>query len=165
MNKNIAAVRPGILLAMLTLLFGIGMGIGFGINEDGFQDYIAEGISAHPQLHDEKSQHKIWRYAQRAHFHATGVGAFTLALTMVVAFSGLRTRMKTLVSTLIGLGGTYALAWYSQFWLAPELGRHGAHSALITEMLTYIGVGSLLVGMLMLFAHLLLGLWQDPSAS
>ncbi len=164
MHENMRLVRPGILLSMLVLLFGIGMGVAFGVNEDGFKDYIAEGIAAHPEQHEANSPKKIWRYAQRAHFHATGVGAFTLALIMVTAFSSLSPRLKTFTSTLIGAGGLYSLAWFSNFWLAPTIGRHAAHEALITQLFVYVGVGALLLGMLLLFANLLMGLGQTKRS-
>ena len=33
---------------MQGLLFGIGLGVAFGISEDYFQQYAAQGIAAHP---------------------------------------------------------------------------------------------------------------------
>lgn len=163
MDNQLLAVRPGIILAMLVLMFGITMGMGFGLNEDGFKDHIQSGIDAHPQLHDQKSPGKIWRYAQRAHFHATGIGAFTLALIMVTAFTSMKDRLKTITSTLIGMGGFYSLAWYTQFLLAPDLGRHAAHEAFITKLIVDVSIAALLAGMLMLFAHLLFGFGHAPG--
>jgi len=110
MLNDIAPVRLGLILSMVTLLFGIGMGVVFGVNEDGVRDYIKDGIAAHAQLHDQQSQSKIWRYAQRAHFHATGVGAFTLAMILLVGATPMARRFKAAVSTLIGVGSFYSLA-------------------------------------------------------
>ena len=78
MINDISILRVGLILSMLTLIFGVSMGVMFGANEDGVKGFIAEEIATHPAVHDEKSQSKIWRYAQRAHFHATGVSAFAL---------------------------------------------------------------------------------------
>lgn len=161
MLNDIAPVRLGLILSMLTLLFGIGMGVVFGVNEDGVQDYIKDGIAAHPQLHDQQSQSKIWRYAQRAHFHATGVGAFTLGMILLVGATPMTRRFKAAVSTLIGIGSFYSLAWLSMFLLAPSLGRGAAHDALATELITKVTVGSLLLGVALLLLHLLFGLGRE----
>ena len=161
MNNVLKNVRPGLALAILTLVFGIVMGISFGANEAGYEKWIAQGIAAHPELHDADSPGKIWRYAQRAHFHATGIAAFSLGLILVVALSGLRTKLKKITSTLIGLSGFYPLAWFSTFYLSPGLGRDAAHSAPITEIFVLIGVGGLLSGLGILIAHLLFDCWGD----
>lgn len=165
MLNDIAPVRLGLILSMLTLLFGIGLGVVFGINEDGVQDYIRDGIAAHAQLHDQQSQSKIWRYAQRAHFHATGVGAFTLAMILLVGVMPMTRRFKAATSTLIGIGSFYSLAWLSMFLLAPSLGRGAAHDALVTALITKVTVGSLLLGVAILFLHLLFGFGRERLGS
>lgn len=165
MLNDIAPVRLGLILSMLTLLFGIGLGVVFGINEDGVQDYIRDGIAAHAQLHDQQSQSKIWRYAQRAHFHATGVGAFTLAMILLVGVMPMTRRFKAATSTLIGIGSFYSLAWLSMFLLAPSLGRGAAHDALVTGLITKVTVGSLLLGVAILFLHLLFGFGRERLGS
>jgi hypothetical protein len=137
------------------------MGVSFGVNEDAYKDYIASEIQAHPEVHDEKSQSKIWRYAQRAHFHSTGIAAFSLGLVILVMVSGMKTRLKTVSSFLVGLGGLYPLSWFTMFMLAPSIGRGPAHDYFLTELFTYIGVGGLLLGMLILIGNLFLGLFQE----
>jgi len=148
---------------VLGLLFGIGLGIAFGVYEDGFKDYIAEGIAANPQLHDAKSSAKIWRYVQRAHFHATGIAAFSLGLLILTALSDLKDRLKGPTSILIGLSSFYAMGWFNMFLLAPEIGRDAAHGAFMTELYTYVGVGGLLAGMGILLGNVFLGLFRAPE--
>lgn len=48
-----------------------------------FETYVTQGIAAHPELHDAKSPEKIWCYVQRAHFHATGIAAFSIGLLLL----------------------------------------------------------------------------------
>ncbi len=72
-NSGLISIRTASVLVMAGLLFGIVMGIGFGVNEDYFKDYINRGIAANPEVHDQKSAAKTWRYAQRAHFHSTSL--------------------------------------------------------------------------------------------
>ncbi len=154
-------VRIGLRITLLLLIFGIGMGIAFGVFEDSFKDYIAQGIAANPELHDQKSQSKIWRYAQRAHFHATGIGAFSLVLMLLVLFSSLKDSLKAIASVLISLVGLYPLAWFTMFWLSPSLGRSAAHEHIVTELLTYIGTGGLLLGLAILIGNIFFGLKDD----
>ena len=155
MMNDFASLKPGLLLALLTLVFGIGMGILFGANEDGVKGYISDGIAAHQELHDANSESKIWRYAQRAHFHATGVSAFALVLILLTGLTSLSARMKLVTATLIGIGSFYPLSWFSMFLLSPSLGRDGAHHAFLTQAITFISVASLCVGLVLVISGLL----------
>ncbi len=161
MRAELNIVKPGLLLAMLGLLFGIGMGVAFGLFEDSFKDFIAQGIAANPGVHDAKSSGKIWRYAQRAHFHGAAIASFAMVLILFVMASDMKAGMKRVSAILIGMSSAYPLAWYSMFWLAPQMGRSAAHGHIITESLTYVGVGALLLGLAILCANLFLGLFAD----
>lgn len=161
MNEEMKSLKIGLFLVMLTLLFGIALGVVFGLAEDSVKSYIAEGVAMYPDLHDEDSNSKIWRYAQRAHFHATGIAAFSIGLILLIMFSSLKRNLKTLASFLVGLGGLYPLSWFTMFILAPSMGRGPAHHHIVTELLTYIGVGSLLVGFFILCGNLFLGMFQE----
>jgi len=160
---EINLIKPGLALVMLGLLFGIGMGVGFGVNEDFFKDMIAQGIAAHPQVHDGNSAAKIWRYAQRAHFHATGIAAFSLALLVWVLMSSLKPQLKRVASVLIGLSALYPLAWFTMFVKAPAIGRDAAHHHIVTELLVYVGTGGLLLGFAILAGNLFLGLFTEQG--
>ena len=94
MGEAYKPIKLGLALVLLGLLFGIGLGISFGVREEAFEDYIAEGIAAHPEVHDAKSADKIWRYAQRAHFHATGIAAFSIGLLLLLAGSNMVAWLK-----------------------------------------------------------------------
>jgi hypothetical protein len=159
LNQNFKSVRLGAALTLAGLSIGIGLGVAFGLFEEAFKGFIADGIKAYPQVHDAASKDKIWRYVQRAHFHATGVGGFSLGLIFLITVSSLRDPIKRIAATLIGLGSLYPLAWLNMFFWAPKIGREPAHSQFITETLTYIGVGGLLAGMAILFANLFFDHW------
>ncbi len=163
MNNEVKKVKTGLFLVMLALLFGIGLGVSFGVAEDSVQSYISDGIASHPDVHDDKSQSKIWRYAQRAHFHATGIAAFSIGLVLLIMMSSLKEKLKKISSILVGLGGLYPLSWFSMFILAPSMGRSAAHHHVITEMFTYVGVGGLLLGIVILCANLFLDMFQEEG--
>lgn len=164
MHEELKAVKIGLFFVMLTLIFGIGMGVIFGVAENQVHHFIANGVDAHPELHDEFSKKKIWRFSQRSHFHATGIAAFSIGLVLLIMVSSLKRSMKTAAAFFIGLGGLYPLSWFSMFLLAPSLGRSAAHHHILTELLVYIGVGGLLLGIAILSANLFLGLFGEAKA-
>ncbi len=163
MSADLSTVKAGLAIVLLGLFFSVALGISFGVNEDAFKDYVAEGIAAHPDVHDAKSQDKIWRYAQRTHFHAGGIAAFCLGLIILVMFSDLKPRLQRASSILIGLGSFYPLAWLSMFFLAPSMGRGAAHDHIVTELFTYVGVGGILLGSFFLLGNLFLGLFKGTD--
>jgi len=163
MSIQLSVIKPGLALVLIGLAFGIALGVGFGINEDAFKDYISEGIAAHPDVHDAKSQDKIWRYAQRSHFHSTGIAAFSIGLLLLVSVSNLSQKLKKATSLLIGLGFLYPFSWLTMFFLAPSLGRSAAHSHIVTELFTYVGVGCLVIGFLILVGNIFFSLLAERS--
>jgi len=157
MNNVLSPVKIGLALVLLNLAFGVTMGISFGVNEDAYQSYITAGITAHPEVLDEEGSEHIWRFAQRAHFHATGISAFSLGLVLLIALSSMKAPAKKLSAILVGLSGFYPLSWLTMFFLAPTIGSDAAHEHVLTQLFTYIGVGGLTVGFLMIAGHLFFG--------
>jgi len=157
MNDVIKPVKLGLAMVMLSLFFGVGMGVSFGVSEDTYKSYVSDNVAKYPEVHDAKSNSKIWRYAQRAHFHSSGIAAFSLGLVIITMFSSMSVGLKSWTSILIGLGGLYPLSWFSMFYFAPIIGRSAAHAHIVTEVFAYIGVGGLLLGMLMLSLNLFFG--------
>jgi len=163
MSIQLSVIKPGLALVLFGLAFGIALGVGFGINEDAFKDFVAEGITAHPDVHDAKSQDKIWRYAQRAHFHSAGIAAFSIGLLLLVSISNISQKLKKATSVLIGLGFLYPFSWLTMFLLAPSIGRSAAHSHIVTELLTYVGVGGLVIGLLILVGNIFFSFLAETS--
>ncbi len=161
MSEQLKFVRVGLALVLLGLYFGVGLGIAFGINEDSFKTYIKRGVAAHPAVQDADSNKKIWRYVLRAHFHSTGIAAFSLGLIILVVLSDMQRTYKTVSSGLIGLSGFYAFSWFSMFVLAPTIGRGPAHEHIVTQLFIFTGVGGLLAGSLILIMNLFLGKFKD----
>lgn len=163
MSSELSNVKAGLAIVLLGLFFSVALGISFGVKEDAYKDYVAAGIAAHPEVHDENSQTKIWRYAQRTHFHAGGISALCLGLIILSLFSDLRPGLQRISSILIGLGSFYPLAWLSMFFLAPSIGRAAAHEHIVTKLFTGIGVGGILLGSFFLLANLFLGLYKRSN--
>lgn len=160
-SADISTIKVGLAIVLIGLFFSVGLGISFGVNEDAYQEYVAEGIAAHPELHNASSADKIWRYALRTHFHAGGIAAFCLGLIILVMFSDLSRRLKNISSISIGLGSVYPLAWLSMFFLAPSIGRGAAHEHILTKLFTLVGVAGLLLGSFILVANLFFGFFRE----
>jgi hypothetical protein len=79
-----------------------------------------------------------------------------MGMVILVALSGLGEVRKQITAICLGLGGLYPMAWLVMFFVAPALGRKVAHHHWLVEVLTYVSVGGLLLGMLSLLAGLFL---------
>jgi len=165
MHEELKNIRVGLALVLMGLLFGVSIGISFGVNEEAYKSFIAEGVAANPAVHDANSQDKIWRYAQRVHFHATGISAFSLGLVILVMFTDLTARLKKIAAVFLGFSSLYPLSWFTMFLLAPSIGRGPAHEHVVTEIFAYAGVGGLLLGGVLLCANLFLGLFGEKPTT
>ncbi len=127
--------QVGTLLALITLLWGFGMGGVFGAFEHGIKDHLsaaaeaaAPGVYGGDEAKKKKVTAKAWVYFKRSHLHANGIGAAALAVCVLL---GTLTRAPEVVrgaSALgMGLGGLgYAIYWMLAALKAPGLGSTGA---------------------------------------
>jgi hypothetical protein len=139
-------VLPGLLLAVFTLLFGFGLGVVFGLNEEWIKSRLAASAAAAPEsvyrgdaAAIKAVLSKSWTYMQRAHLHAGSLGTAAIALTGVVLLLGVRPLILRLISLGLGAGGL----GYSVFWVwagarAPGLGSTGAAK----ESLSWLAIPS-----------------------
>lgn len=163
LNIDLKVIKVGLLITLLSLLFGVGMGVVFGANEKVFKNYISENVEANPAVHDEKSKDKIWRYVQRSHFHASGIAAYSLALLLIILFSKMKDQYKSLSSTLIGVGTLYPLSWFVMYLTAPIIGRTEAKSLILTESIVYISVTAFVIGLFMIFASIFFNMFNEKN--
>lgn len=122
------------MLGMLTLLYGFGMGIVFGLAEDsvkGTMQESADAVMAEVYKGDQDKAKavlsKAWSYQKRAHLHAGGLGAASLVLIVLLA---LATR-PTIATRTAGVMLSAGALGYSAFWMlagfaAPGLGSTDA---------------------------------------
>ncbi len=137
---------PGMLLAVLTLLFGFGLGVVFGANEDAIKGRLkASALEVRTRVyHDDDAAikaalDKSWVYVQRAHLHAGGLGAAAVGLILVAMLLGGPAALVRGVSLGLGAGGL----GYSAFWLVaafrlPVMGD----SAAAKESLAWLALPS-----------------------
>ncbi len=151
-NNNLYQIKSlwiGIVLSMITLLYGFGMGATFGVAEDkikGTLNTSAEEVFASVYKSDQAKMSKItkksWIYFKRAHLHANGMGTAALAMIILLSFSNHLKTCQVITSIALGLGGL----GYSSFWMfagmaAPGLGSTG----LAKESLTWLALPSVVL--------------------
>ena len=124
----------GLILAVLTMLFGQGMGIVFGANEDAIKDRLKDS-AAEVRItiyHGEDAAikavlDKSWAYMKRSHLHAGGMGTSALALTLLVGMLGVSRWVNTAIGVALGAGGLgYSIFWMWAGFRAPALGSTAA---------------------------------------
>lgn len=150
--------RVPFLIAILGLCGGVLIAIFFGVNEDYFKGTIDRALQSNPSIAAitdatqrkstiKKEAEKNWRYYQRYHFHATGIGAMSLGLLIVLAMLVGARRARLLAAYFISIGGAlYPFVWLFAAIYGPSIGRHAAKERF--AIFGYMG-GLFLVGALL----------------
>lgn len=144
-------------LAILSMAGGVFIAILFGVNEDMFLARIERGLEKNVKIQqivntEEKASKiksetdKNWRYYQRYHFHATGIGAMMMAMLLFLAQLNLSAKAFYPPAYLLSVGGfLYPFVWLFAGIYGPEMGRAEAKEAFV--ILGYMG-GLFLIGAL-----------------
>ena len=144
--SNMRAASLGLALAVITVLFGQGMGIVFGLNEDTIKGRLRESATtARDTVYKADDAaikavlDKSWVYMQRAHLHAGGMGTSAVVLIMLVGLLEISRRMVAAIGIGLGAGGL----GYSPYWMwagfrAPAVG--GTNAA--KESLAWLAIPS-----------------------
>lgn len=133
LTSSLRTASLGLVLAVLTILFGQGMGIVFGLNEDVIKSQLKESAAAvrvSVYMGDDAAikavLDKSWVYMQRAHLHAGGMGTTALALIVLVGLLDASRRLTMAVGLGLGAGGLgYSIFWMWPGFRAPGLGSMG----------------------------------------
>ena len=156
LHGRLVKMKIGVFFALLSLLFGFGLGGVFGAAEDSIKDHLEgqgravfETVYNGDQAKMDATRSKSWTYFKRAHLHATAIGTAALAMILLLACIGEVGRLEQVGGALLGIGSL----GYSSFWmfaglLAPGLGSTGAAK----EALRWLAVptsGACIVGLIL----------------
>lgn len=159
-RQRLHAVRFGLALGLLAVLYGWGLGVVFGVGEDWLRQGFLRNAEANRQIYLDKVKgdaeaatalikrmdETCWRYFQRAHLHAGAIGSIAIGASLLLAFLPVSPSLKLTASTLLGVGSVgYPLFWMLAALRAPALGA----TALAKESLRWLAVpsaGSLVAG-------------------
>jgi hypothetical protein len=171
-SQRLRASRWGVLLAVLTILFGFAMGVAFGAAEDSLRaglqaggDSVLDSVYGGDTAKLKAVVDKSWAYLKRAHLHGGAIGAAVLvALGLLTAL----TRPSSLVRAGLSVGMGLGAMGYSVFWLlaaraAPRLGGTG----IAKESLSWLAIpsaGLLMMGFAAVLGLTVLELFLTPAA-
>lgn len=130
LSQRLRPALPGLLLGVLTLLYGFGLGVVFGVNEDAIKARFkasAEAVKATAYKGDEAAVKLVlersWTYMKRAHLHAGGLGVNTIALSLLLVALGAAAVHTRWLSIALGAGGLgYSIYWMWAGFRAPGMG-------------------------------------------
>jgi hypothetical protein len=134
LTRSLRPGLPGLLFGILTLLFGFGLGVAFGLNEDAIKGRLkASAAAARETVYKSDDAaikpvlDKSWTYMQRAHLHAGGLGTNAIALTLLACLLSASPAVTRIIGLALGLGGLgYSVYWMWAGFLAPGLGSTSA---------------------------------------
>jgi len=173
-SKNFPSVRLGAILSLLTILFGFGVGVAFGLYEDDMKKNLkdkalmtVEADKSKPlekQIYKgdmakvDKISNKSFKYLIRAHLHSSGLGAIAMSLIILLSFmTGVPSVVRWIVSFMLGLGSLmYSMAWMYAGLKAPLLGSTGAAK----QSLYFMAGPSIVMCVVGVFAVLVLVVYQ-----
>jgi hypothetical protein len=120
----IRPLAPGIVLSLLSILFGFTLGGAFGVAEDPIKQHLRSSAQAvfETVYEGDASRRdavvsKSWTYMKRAHLHGGAIGTAALASILLLALLGRPGWLERSSAAALGAG---ALT-YSGFWLAAGL--------------------------------------------
>ena len=127
-------IKYGVLVAMMSILFGGSMGLSFGCCEDnikgifkGNAEKALSGVYGGDQAKAEEVVKKSWVYMKRAHLHSQTMGVISIAFSLLVAWLSFPAHAQMGISLLSGLGSLgYGIFWLLSGFLAPGMGSTGA---------------------------------------
>jgi hypothetical protein len=169
-TSSLRAAAVGLVLAVLTLLFGQGMGIVFGANEDAIKSRLkaaAAEVRDSAYRGDEAALKavldKSWVYLQRAHLHAGGMGTTALGLTVLLCLLGTSRRVTAALGAALGAGGLgYSLYWMWAGFRAPALGSTSAAKESL-EWLAVPSSGAFVLATVVVLVLLIFTCFRQPS--
>jgi hypothetical protein len=152
-------VKYGLLFALITLVYGFGLGGTFGVFEENIKEHLksdASQVLASVYDGDEAQMKKIidksWIYFKRAHLHANGLGTASVILIILVSFLPIGNKIKSINALFLGVGSLgYSLFWMLAGLKAPGIGSTG----LAKESLTWLALpssGLCIIGLIMIVA-------------
>jgi hypothetical protein len=167
---DLKTVRVGLVLALLSILFGYGIGIMFGAAEDSLKDGLkasGEAVLATVYKGEAEALQKVldksWAYYKRAHLHAGALGASAVAQILLLAGLAVRPWLKSITAAMLGAGALgYGVYWLLAALRAPGMGSTSAAK----ESLDWLAIpasGFCIFGTLLVLAFAVRALFFRPA--
>jgi hypothetical protein len=161
---DLGPVRFGLLFGLLAILYGWGLGVAFGLNEEAFRKRFLADAEANRAMYVQnagseegataaikKIDESAWTYFLRAHMHGGGIGSIAVGASVVLSLLSVGRGAKLVASLLLGLGAIgYPMFWMLAGLRAPGLGSTKAAKESL-EWLAIPSAGGLFIGGLITF--------------
>ena len=151
-------IRLGLLFSLLTLLFGFGLVVTFGVFEEeiitifsGKAEKVIESTYDGNALLMKKGIKNAWVQLNNSRLHAFSLGTASLSLCILLAFLSINDNMKAIVAFLLGSGALgYSLFWMWVSIRLPEAGtlveaKHGI------RIVAQLSSGACVLGLISMF--------------
>ncbi|MFA0079451.1 hypothetical protein AB4427_15125 [Vibrio artabrorum] len=133
-------IRLGILLSLITILFGYSLGAVFGAANSTMKNYFHEQVYVvhADNFHSDKDKgtafSKAKDYIKRAHLHSAAMGTASLATILVLGLCNISDKKKKVVSVITGVGafGYGVFVWTLMAFVTPMIGKSAAHEMIAT---------------------------------
>lgn len=169
--RRLRVSRWGALLALLTILFGFGIGGAFGAFEDPMKNGLADRAAAvlgtvykGDAAKAKSVVDKSWAYYKRAHLHGGAIGAVALGgILLLAALRRPNDHVRRGVSVALGGGGLgYSVFWMLAARAAPGLGGTDAAKESL-EWLAVPSAGLIMIGLTALIVLTAIELFMPAS--
>ncbi len=158
---NFTYIKYGIVLALVAILLGISMGLGFGCCEDSIKSKfksdayeVLDTVYKGSKSKAKRIASSSWSYMKRAHFHSQTMGVISLVFSLLVAGLKFAPRWQLGVSIFSGFGALgYGLFWLLAGVIAPSMGSTSAAQNAL-ELLAQASAGCFFLSAIALFGLL-----------
>ena len=165
--ENLLPVKYGLLFALITIVYGFGLGGTFGVFEENIKEHlkndarqVLDSVYDGDEAKMKKITDKSWVYFKRAHLHANGLGTASVILIVLVSFLPISNKVKSINAIFLGVGSLgYSLFWMFAGLKAPGMGSTG----LAKESLTWLALpssGLCIIGLIMIVALVIKSLFS-----
>ncbi len=160
-NSNYEAfrnIRLGLVFSLLTVLFGFGLVVTFGVYEEEiiglFSDkaeLVLDTTYKGDKVKMNESVHSAWTHLNDTRLHAFSLGTASLTLCILLAFLSINDNMKSIVGLLLGAGALgYALFW---MWVSIRIPQFGSvlEAKASIRIFAQISSGACVLGLISMF--------------
>ncbi len=153
-STQLRPLAPGLILAILAILFGFLLGGSFGMAESFIKNRLkssADAVLETAYAGDGEVRDavvaKSWTYLKRAHLHGGAIGTAALSSIVLLGLLGRVGLLERVSATAFGAGALiYPLFWLAAGLIAPSLGGTAAAKEAL-ELMAILGAGLCLVGL------------------